>query len=214
MSVDRVSGSAVAEPSLNGPGPEGDLRRRPRPHVPGEVGIWVFVLGDMMVFALLFGIFVYERADQVEVFERSQGALNVTFGAVNTLLLLTSSLFVVLGVRAVRERIRSDAGPILFVLAFLCGLAFVVNKYLEWSEKLRAGQSPADNDFYMYFYVLSGIHLLHVLIGLGVLVFLWRLSRRVEPGWKDIRALESGASYWHLVDLLWVVLFPLLYLLG
>lgn len=184
---------------------------RSRPHIPGEVGIWVFILGDMAVFGLFFGVFLYERADQVEVFNASQATLDMTFGAVNMLLLLTSSLFVAWGVKTVRERPGRGA-PALFGLAFLCGLAFAVNKVLEYSAKVDAGLTPAANDFYMYFFILTGIHALHLVIGMCVLVFMWRVARRPRPGAKDVRAVESGASYWHLVDLLWVVLFPLLYL--
>lgn len=184
---------------------------RARPHIPGEVGIWVFILGDMAVFGLFFGVFLYERGDQVELFNASQATLNMTFGAVNTLLLLTSSLFVAWGVRMLRERV-GRAAPTLFGLAFLCGLAFAVNKVLEYGAKVDADLTPATNDFYMYFFVLTGIHALHLVIGMCVLAFMWRVARRPQARSNDIRAVESGASYWHLVDLLWVVLFPLLYL--
>ena len=180
--------------------------------MPGEVGIWVLILGDMTVFALFFGVFVHYRGHEPAVFAHSQATLNRTYGAVNTLLLLTSSLFVVTGVGAVRRKMQSVA-PKLFVGAFICGLGFSVIKVLEYSAKARHGISLNTNDFYMYYFILTGIHFFHLLIGMGVLVFCWRLSRKPDPDAKQIGYLEAGASYWHMVDLLWIVLFPLIYLM-
>jgi nitric oxide reductase NorE protein len=181
--------------------------------VPGEVGIWVFILGDMLAFALFFGVFVYERANAPALFDSSRHELTVGFAVANTLLLLTSSLFVAGAVRMVREGAQRLA-PRLFGLAFLCGLGFVANKAFEYGEQLHHGVTPATNHFYMYFYMLTGIHLLHVVIGLGVLGFLWHVSRRGAQRPNDVMAIETGASYWHMVDLLWIVLFPLLYLMS
>ena len=152
--------------------PRRESRARER-HLPGEEGTWVFILGDMTVFALLFAVYLYYRGQDVGVFNASQGKLNDSYGAINTLLLLTSSLFVVTAVRAVRHRVRNVAPP-LFVGAFICGLGFSLMKFLEYSEKLDAGLKPATNDFFMYFYVLTGLHFFHLLIGMGLLVFLVR----------------------------------------
>lgn len=181
--------------------------------IPGEAGLWVFILGDMCMFAMFFGVFVYERAGQEAVFNASRDTLNTTLGAVNTLVLLTSSLAVVLGVRALRAA-KADVARRFFAGAFVCGLVFSFDKYLEWSHHVHEGLTPEKNEFYMLFFVFTGIHFLHLLIGMGVLVFLWRLAGRTRGAAADMRALEGGASYWHLVDLLWVVLFPLLYLMG
>jgi nitric oxide reductase NorE protein len=187
-------------------------RRAADVHVPGEVGIWVLILGDMTMFALLFGVFMHYRDQQPALFHHAQATLNQTYGAVNTVLLLTSSLCVVLGVSAVRRRMRSIA-PKLFLLALACGLGFSVIKILEYTGKASHGIGLNTNDFYMYYFVLTGIHFLHLLIGMGVLMFLWRLSLRPDISTKQIGYLEAGASYWHMVDLLWIVLFPLIYLL-
>ena len=180
-------------------------------HVPGEVGIWVLILGDMTVFALFFGVFMHYRDHQPALFAHSQASLNRTFGAVNMLILLTSSLFVVLGVTAVRRRMRTVA-PKLFVLAMLCAVAFSAIKILEYSAKASHGIGPNTNNFFMYYFILTGIHWFHLLIGTGVLAFLWRLSRKPVDE-NRIGYIETGACYWHMVDLLWIVLFPLIYLL-
>jgi nitric oxide reductase NorE protein len=186
-------------------------RRAIAAHVPGEVGIWVLILGDMTVFALFFGVFVHYRSHEAAVFAHSQATLNRTYGAVNTLLLLTSSLFVVSGVEAVRRGMRNVA-PKLFVGAFVCGLGFSFIKYLEYSAKARHGISLNTNDFYMYYFILTGIHFFHLLIGMGVLVALIVLTRKEKLSEKQFAFVEGGACFWHMVDLLWIVLFALLYL--
>jgi nitric oxide reductase NorE protein len=142
------------------------------------------------------------------LFHQSVNTLHMTFGAVNAFLLLTSSLFVAFGVRAARERITHYA-PVLFAGAFVCASGFVINKYFEYRGLLRAHHPPIENVFYTYYYVLTGIPLTHLLAGMCVLVYLHRASKRNEP---PVRAIESGASFWHVVDLLWMVLFAPLYL--
>lgn len=188
--------------------PLGDLKRR----LPGVEGVWVFVLADMTVFAILFGSFMLSRHQNPALFEASRHALNPNFGGVNTLILLTSSWFAALALDAVRKS--------CFVLAqrfiggaLLCGVGFMVSKAIEYTEKLEAGVSLLTNDFFMYYFTLTCIHLFHVLAGNVVLVVLWFMarSRSFEPERPVV--LECGAIYWHMVDLLWIILFPLLYLM-
>jgi nitric oxide reductase NorE protein len=195
---------------LNGSAPE----RKPRfaGHIPGEPGTWVFILGDMTVFALLFGVFVYYRGKQPHIFAHSQKELHRYFGAINTLLLLTSSLMVITAVRAIRAHMRRLA-PILISIAMICGALFLMNKGLEWGSLLSAGHKPATNNFFMYFFVLTGIHAFHLLIGMGVLITLFVLSRKETLTTGQYAFVEGGACFWHMVDLLWVVLFALLYLM-
>ncbi|WP_250282549.1 MULTISPECIES: cytochrome c oxidase subunit 3 family protein [unclassified Frankia] len=180
--------------------------------VPGEIGIWVFIFGDMLVFGLFFGVFVHERSRSTELFEQAHETMNLTFGAVNTLLLLTGSMFVVLGLSALRGG-ASRPGSRMILVTLLCGAGFVLNKYLEYSDKIDAGHTPSANSFYMYYFVFTGIHLLHLLIGMIGLVIMYRIARKPVLEARDIRNLEAGACYWHLVDLLWIVLFALLYLM-
>jgi nitric oxide reductase NorE protein len=183
----------------------------PRPSIPGEIGIWLFVAGDLIVFAVFFILIAKGNKDQAELFIQSRATLDVWVGVVNTLLLLTASWFVATGV----DRCRSGRGPgsRYFSAAIACGLGFVANKSFEWGGKISHGLSPATNDFFMYFFVFTGIHLLHVLVGIGVLLIIRGISRHQPLSVRQVRALESGATFWHLVDLLWVVLFALLYLL-
>ena len=181
-------------------------------YLPGEIGVWVFILGDMMMFALLFIVFIYYRGQDVSLFSASQTTLNQAYGAFNTLLMLSSSWFVALAIHSARKNLGT-MGARFFVLAFSCGLAFVVVKIFEYGENFRAGITITTNDFYMYYFMLTGIHLIHVLIGLGVLTFLWSTSRSAVLDERDIGVLESGACFWHMVDILWIVLFALFYLM-
>ncbi|GAC1635142.1 MAG: cytochrome c oxidase subunit 3 family protein [Nevskia sp.] len=180
--------------------------------LPGVEGVWVFIAADMVIFGLLFVSFMQERVRQAALFEHSRQALNPDFGGINTLILLTSSWFVVMAVDAAQQD-RLAALPRWLAAALVCGLAFGVSKAIEYGGKLQAGISPLSNDFYMYYYVLTGIHLLHVIAGCVVLFVFWRKARRREFGSGRLLVLECGASYWHMVDLLWILLFPLLYLI-
>ncbi|UXA11509.1 cytochrome c oxidase subunit 3 [Mycobacterium sp. SMC-8] len=184
----------------------------PRRRIPGEEGIWVFVLGDMVIFALFFGTFMYSRAKNPEVFAQDHASLSTALGTINTVLLLTSSLLVVLGVRKVMSRDHASA-PRLFGGALLCGLAFICVKAAEWSHLFGAGKSVGGGEYYSYYYMFTGIHLLHVVLGCIVLIKLIVDARRPMLTGQQIMLSEAGGIFWHMVDLLWVVLFALFYLM-
>lgn len=177
--------------------------------IPGEPGLWLFLFADMLLFAALFGIVVYLRDDQPAIFAESQETLSQTLGLVNTLLLLTGSLFVAMAIHGT----RTGAGrPDMLILSAIgCGAAFLGVKVIEWGGSIADGHTASTNDFYQAYFMLTGIHLAHVTIGIGVLVAMYREVRRPQ---SRIGFLEGGGCYWHLVDLLWVVLFPLLYLVA
>lgn len=181
-------------------------------HLPGEEGVWLFVLGDMAMFTALFAIFLYYRGLEPAVFAASHLQLNQSLGLANTALMLTSSWCVATAVRAVRLERIAVAQRLLYG-AIACGIAFGGVKYLEWSAKLLHGITPATDSFFMFYFVLTGIHMIHVVIGTIILLFIaradWRVAAQRPSGLRD---LESGAIFWHLVDLLWIVLFALLYL--
>lgn len=181
-------------------------------HLPGEEGIWLFVIGDMVMFTALFAIFLHYRSSSLGVFTQSHTALNQALGLFNTALMLTSSWCVATAVNTAREAQYAHTRRLLG-LAIGCGILFGGVKYFEWSEKIGSGITPASNDFFMFYFVLTGLHMVHVVIGAIILLFLTRIDWRVEHKQKvHLRNLESGASFWHLVDLLWIVLFALLYL--
>lgn len=191
-----------------------DAQTAGRGHVPGEPALWLFILGDMLLYAIFFLFYAHDRAQQPELFTAAQALLNRGFGVANTLILLTSSWFVVQGVQAARRDPRANPKHVSvrwFQGAFLCGLAFCLSKALEYTLKIDAGLVITRDAFFMYWYLLTFFHLVHVLIGMTVLVFMWRAVQRPAV---SVALLESGATFWHLVDLLWVLIFPLLYLAG
>lgn len=171
----------------------------------------MFIGADMMFFAVLFVSYMLGRGQAPQVFEAGRRTLNPDFGGINTLILLSSSWFMVRALDAAR-RGRLEAIPRWLAAAFAGAAAFGLSKAIEYAGKLRAGYTPASNDFYMYYYALTGIHLLHVIGGGAMLVVLWRMARAGAFGPGRLLILECGALYWHMVDLLWIMLFPLLYL--
>lgn len=183
----------------------------PEIRVPGETGVWVLIFGDMAAFAAFFGVFVYSRGNDPVLFDESRTQLSVGYAVANTVLLLTSSLFVAAAVRDFRSGGRQLA-PRLIVLAGVCGVGFVVSKALEYHEKLSSGIALTTNMFYTFFFTMTAIHLLHLIIGLVGLGVMWRLARRTDEKPGNLLVIEVGASYWHMVDLLWIIIFPLLYL--
>jgi nitric oxide reductase NorE protein len=180
--------------------------------IPGELGIWLFVAGDLIVFGVFFVLIALGQRQSADSFVPSRAQLDLRIGVVNTLLLLTASWFVATAIERHRQGERGACARHL-TLGMLCGAGFVANKAVEWSGKLQHGITPATNEFFMFFFVFTGIHLLHVLVGIAVLGVLRGVSRKPAAGPHDLRTLESGATFWHLVDLLWIVLFALLYLL-
>jgi nitric oxide reductase NorE protein len=170
------------------------------------------VAADLAVFALFFVSFARDRGRDPALFEQARQTLDAGIGGVNTLILLTSSWFVALAVQAAQAGAVRRI-PRLLACAVACGFTFAALKVIEYADRLRAGTSMLTNDFYMYYFTLTGIHLLHVLAGTFILLFLWNRARAGAYGRGTCAGLQGGATFWHMVDLLWVVIFPLLYLL-
>ena len=185
----------------------------PTARLPGEAGMWLFILGDMLLYGLLFLIYAASYGDQPALFADSQAQLSQGFGVFNTLVLLTSSWFVAQGVRSARN-LPGAPEPHWFLWAMGCGVAFGLSKVIEYAVKIDAGIVLTSNDFFMFYYMLTAFHLLHVMIGMVVLYFMWRLTRQPVDPVTGVRFLESGGVFWHLVGLLWSLIFPLLFLIG
>jgi nitric oxide reductase NorE protein len=180
--------------------------------IPGEDGTWIFIFGDMCVFAVFFCVFLSARMSDPDGFARDQAQLNQNFGAINTVLLLVSSLFVVLAMRAVHSPALRSRAPHLLTGAWLCGAGFLAIKVVEYAEKIDHGITPQTSDFFMYYFVLTGLHAFHLLLGLVLLTVLISFARKPEMSRGQFMFFEGGACFWHMVDLLWLVLFPLIFL--
>jgi nitric oxide reductase NorE protein len=174
-------------------------------------GVWVFIGADSVLFGILFANFMKDRLAQPALFDASHRTLNFNLGGLDTLILLTSSWLVALAVQAVK-RDQLDQAPKFVLGGVLTGLMFVASKSTEYAEKFVAGITPATDPFFMWYFTLTGIHLAHVLFGTCLLVYVWTKARARTYTSSNRTVLECVASFWHLVDLLWIVLFPLLYL--
>jgi nitric oxide reductase NorE protein len=181
----------------------------PTTHLPGEAGVWVFILGDLFLFALFFWTYLYYHGQERLTFAQSQMALNQNIGIINTFLLLTSSWFVAQAVRLARTTSQKRAATLLLPALF-CGVGFLANKGVEWTQLVHGSDTLATNDFFMFFFMLTGTHAVHAVIGMSVLVYMYFRMTSDKP--LDVIFLESAGIFWHLVDLLWIVLFSLLYL--
>jgi nitric oxide reductase NorE protein len=175
--------------------------------------ILTFIVADVMTFGLFFVFFMIGRRDHVALFDRSAALLNADFGMLNTLILVTSSWLVVIAVHAARRGDRRSVRTFL-ALAFVVGAGFALTKVIEYGDKVSHGITLLTNDFFMFYFVLTGLHFLHFLIGMGVLAMLWVKAGKEAVDGPLFGWIESGGLYWHMVDLLWIVLFPMLYLMG
>ncbi len=176
----------------------------------GEPSMWFFIIGDLLIFGVYFVCYMYYRGEDPATFLAGQQHLSQSIGIFNTLILLTSSLFVALGTEAVRDG-KTGEGRRLFNIAFAVGAIFPLLKMVEWLPKIAAGHTPGESLFFMFYYVMTGLHLIHVVLGLTIMGFIIQhLKSATAP---RVRFIETGAIYWHMVDLLWLFLLALFYLM-
>ncbi|MFT4125965.1 MAG: cytochrome c oxidase subunit 3 [Gordonia sp. (in: high G+C Gram-positive bacteria)] len=186
----------------------------PDKRIPGEPGLWVFLLGDMVIFAVMFVAFLIERAADEELFRSSRESVDLTVALVNTMILLISSLLVVVALNSARARRFANAAALVGG-ALICALAFVALKSTEYAHLIDVGHGPSSNPYFLWLFILTGIHLSHVVIGFLALGIFFANARREKSADGERRVFYEGAAcYWHLVDLLWMVLFPLVYLVA
>ena len=178
--------------------------------VPGQPDMWAFVLFEALVFTGYFLVYVFRRSQEQGLFLSSQAHLDLRVGVFHTLVLLASSWSVARCVQAARERSFRGASANAF-LTMLLGFVFLVSKVLEWATKIDEGFSFTTNEFFSFYYFLTAIHFLHLLIGFGVLaIAAWQIS---SPARRSQQAIETCATYWHTIDFLWVLIFALLYVM-
>lgn len=180
--------------------------------LPGDLAMWFFIFAELLVFGVLFLAYAFARARNVEVFDASQLELDRLSGAINTVLLITSSYFVVRAVDRIRHG-ASRACAYWLAAAMALGAAFLVLKLVEFGAKFDADISMSTNTFYMFYIGLGFFHFMHVVLGMVILGAVALKAWRGGYSAADHTGVETGASYWHMVDLVWIVLFPLIYVL-
>ena len=181
---------------------------KPAKFVPGQPDMWVFVLFETLVFTGYFGFYLFYRTQSPELFLHSQAQLDLRIGVFNTLVLLLSSWSMARCVQSARFGAYRPALRDAFLTAFF-GVVFLCFKVFEWARQIHTGNGFSSNEFFTYYYFLTGIHFVHLLIGfvvLGVVVYQLR-----SPARRSQELVETCATYWHTVDFLWVLIFALLY---
>ena len=176
--------------------------------VPGQPDMWAFVLFETLVFTAYFGFYLFYRARSPQLFLHSQAQLDLRLGVLNTLVLLLSSWSVARCVQSSRAGAYGAALRDVFITAALAAV-FLFFKVFEWVRLVRLGNGFDSNDFFTYYFFLTGIHFVHLMIGfvaLGVVVYQLR-----SPARRSQELVETCATYWHTVDFLWVLIFALLY---
>lgn len=180
---------------------------------PGDLAIWIFILAELLVFAIFFASYAFTRAAHAELFNQHQLHLNRDFGLLNTLSLITSSYFVVRALAAMRENQPKLCFNWL-IASLLMGLFFLVIKTFEYQHHLQMGINMRTNLFYMFYFSLTFFHFLHVILGMVILAANAYKTRAGDYSSDNMKGLETGASYWHMVDLVWIILFPLIYVMS
>ncbi len=201
-----------------------------------KLGMWVFIATEILMFGGLFVAYGLMKAKEPEVFIAGHHYLNKVMGAANTIVLLFSSLTAALAVRSSQLGKRNETSAWLVITIF-CACIFLVVKYFEYSHKIEEGLLPGRyfghpffdmsaapgfhealpsraNMFFGLYFLMTGLHGLHVVIGMAILGWVLMRNMRGDFSPEYFTAVEIGALYWHLVDLVWIYLFPLLYLIG
>lgn len=179
---------------------------------PGDLALWIFILAELLVFGVFFAAYAFTRLNHVELFNTYQATLNRDAALINTLALLTSSYFVMRGVVAVRENDSRLCVRWLWA-AIGMGAVFLVVKTVEYAHHFGEGISLSTNTFYMFYLSLTFFHFMHVILGMVILVAVALKAGRGGYSRTEHTGVESGASYWHMVDLVWLILFPLVYVM-
>lgn len=191
----------------------------------GRMGVWLFLVTEILFFGGLFCAFAIFRSWYFDSFVEAHHHLDKVMGGVNTLVLIGSSLTMALAVRAAQTNKKEQCTKLLLVTV-LCACAFLVVKYFEYTHKIHDGLLPGANFtakgfssdhagiFFAIYFMMTGVHGLHVVIGIGLILWIMFRNMRGEFSQRYYAPVENVGLYWHLVDLVWIYLFPLLYLVG
>lgn len=181
--------------------------------LPGDLAMWFFILAELTVFAILILAFAVTQVLNPELFRESRAALDSSMGLALTLSLLTSGLFAALAVEQVRAA-RPGRGALWLLAALASSSVYVVLKLSEYAHLSSQGLGMEHNTFFTLYWILTGFHFLHVLLGMVILGWMAVRCQRGFYAAQDCAGLESGVLYWHMVDMVWVLLFPLVYVIS
>lgn len=172
--------------------------------LPGDLMMWVLIASELLVFGAALIAFLSVRASSPAQFAADQALLNQTAGAINTIVLVTSGLCAAMALHA-REREQGNKACGWLLAAGVGGVVFLIVKSFEYAAKIESGIGIESSPFFTFYFLITGFHALHVVAGIVILALV---------AWADtVRSFETGIAFWHMVDLVWVLLFPILYVL-
>ncbi len=179
---------------------------------PGGILIWMIISVEVLTFTIALIVFAFQRQSAVELFNTSQNMLNKTIGTINTIVLLTSGYFMAEALHMLK-RGKTEKSKFLLRLTIVFGIGFLVLKAFEYFQKLEHGLSLGYNTFFTYYWLLTGFHFLHVFVGVLILSYVYyRIKKGIYTA-HNFLDVETSASFWHMCDLIWMLLFPTLYLI-
>ncbi len=193
-----------------------------RDDIGAKLGMWVFIFTEILLFGGLFLVYAVMRGNYSADFHQAAHHLNAFIGTINTLVLLISSATVAMSITAVQKG-NNRLAVILLLITLICAAIFMINKYFEWGHKFQIGLYPGSDlmvtlnhgqvMFFSLYFFMTGLHMFHLVVG-GIILTI--VMVKVHLGTINSTRyvlLENGGLYWHLVDLIWIFLFPLLYLI-
>lgn len=193
-----------------------------RDDIGSKMGMWIFIFTELLLFGGLFLVYAIYRAQYSAEFHTAALELNVFLGATNTVVLLVSSMTVAMSVSAIQKGDRKLT-LILLGITLILATVFLVNKYFEWGHKIHLGIYPGSDLimqfergellFFGLYYFMTGLHLFHIVVGMVLLAVVFVKVYNGKVNSDRFVLLENGGLYWHLIDLIWIFLFPLLYLI-
>ncbi len=187
-----------------------------------KFGMWLFIFTELLLFGMLFVVYAVYRSMHPEAFRIAGEELDVAMGTINTVILLISSATVAMSITAIQKGDKKRCLQLLSI-TLLIAVIFMVNKYFEWGAKFEYGFYPGSDVlaelghgtilFFGLYFFMTGIHALHILIGIGLFIYVMLQVKNNKIHQTDYIWLENTGLYWHLVDLIWIFLFPLFYLI-
>ncbi|MEZ5070578.1 MAG: cytochrome c oxidase subunit 3 family protein [Bacteroidales bacterium] len=193
-----------------------------RDDIGSKLGMWLFIFTELLLFAGLFIVYAVYRHAHLEAFNLASQELDVRIGTINTAILLISSATIAMATTAIQRK-NKRLTLALIGTTLVLALVFLVNKYFEWSLKISHDLYPGspllgelgrgDTLFFGLYYFMTGLHALHIIVGMVVLSFIFVFVWKGKLTHDNFQLLENGGLYWHLVDVIWIFLFPLFYLI-
>ena len=179
---------------------------------PGGILVWFLIILELFTFLGATLIFVYYRKNMLEEFTESKMLLNPIIGTINTIILITSGYFMAISVHQLRSN-NNQKSALFMLVGLALGIAFLGIKGIEFYYKIELGIGFNYNTFFTFYWLMTGFHFVHVLFGIGLLTYMYLAIKKKRYNSKKMFDVEASATYWHMCDLIWILIFPILYLI-